>query len=200
MKKGDRLDRFSARRIASAGALFITIALLTTCYPARPSRAGLPEIRQSIMHTLELPTYERVYRDIIYIDKNGPLPFLGISGGSVLFSVNIHVRAGVSFVGGVRLERKGANGVLVHMPIASILSVDADETSLREYFVHNRLIGGTTQLDYYDALEPLKERAMADSVEAGILRRADENAHGLIEGILHAAGFSQIEFVDEADA
>ncbi len=170
---------------------------LTSCGPSLPRQPSMTEIRRSVARILELPTYEQLYRDVVYIDKSRPILFLKIGGTEVLFSVNIRVKAGIDLAGGMALERTGPHSIAVRLPPAKVLSVDAEEQSIREYFVHRRVLSRVSQLDYYDAIEPAKERIVEEAVAGGILTRARDNARSLVEGLLRGGGYERVSFIEE---
>ena len=194
MRTEERGAARAARTLAALLVLLAVVPIFATCTLRRPPANQVSRARRSITRVLQLPTYELVYRDVVYVDKNAPLSFIGIGGGEALFAVDIHIRAGVTLDRGLLIEYPGPESVEVYLPAARVLSVDADETSVREYFVRSPLFGGTSQTDYYDALEPVKARLEAEAVDSGLLTRAEENAERLVEGLLRTAGFSRVEF------
>ena len=113
----------------------------------------------------------------------------------MLFSVDIRVRAGVDLARGVIVtpDRRDPNRIYVRLPEPEILAVDADESSIEEYFIREQ--GGRIGLlELTDQLEEAKERIAREAVERGILDRADENARRLITGFLAMAGFTEVVF------
>ena len=80
------------------------------------------------------------------------------------------------------------------VPAAEILLIDADESSIREYFVEERF-AVISRLDYYDELDSSKTVIQEDALQRGILHQAEENAYGLIQTIFRSAGYDQVEIV-----
>ncbi len=200
MRTEDRGAARIVRALVALLALLAVVPILSTCTARRPPASQVVRVRRSITRLLQLPTYELVYRDVVYVDKSAPLSFIGIGGGEALFAVDVRICAGFALETTLRLEAIGPEAVVVHLPQAEVLSVDADESSVREYFVRSPLFGGTSQADYYDALEPLKAKLVAEAVDSGLLLRAHENAKRLIEGLLRAAGLRRVEFIQEEPA
>ena len=194
MRTEDRGAAGIVRTLVALLALLAAIPILSTCTARRPPVSQVALARQSITRLLQLPTYELVYRDVVYVDKNAPLSFMGIGGGEALFAVDVRICAGVTLETSLHIEASGPEAVVVYLPQAQVLSVDADESSVREYFVRSPLFGGTSQADYYDALEPLKGELVAEAVDSGLLIRAHENAKRLVEGLLRAAGLRRVVF------
>lgn len=156
-------------------------------------------IEQELNDLLELHTYEHIYRDVVYFGEE--TRFLGIRTGEnrVLFSIDIEVRAGVDLGSGfsVRQDRAVPERLYVQLPEAQILSVDADESSIHEYFIYDRRseIG---LLDLTSQLGEVKSRIEADAIERGILDKAQANANRIVEEFLTVAGFTEIEFAPPA--
>ena len=114
----------------------------------------------------------------------------------MLFSIEIRVKAGFDLSDGLSLT-KGSNRstVLVALPPARVLLVDADEATIEEYFV-KELGGNIERLEYYDEINRIKEEIVSDAIQRDILVKATDNAHGLITQILLAAGYEEVRFVE----
>jgi hypothetical protein len=72
--------------------------------------------------------------------------------------------------------------MVVLLPEPELLLVDADESSIREYFLKEfgKSIG---RLDYYDEIERGKERVRKEAIGRGILVKAEQNARDAITGL-----------------
>ncbi|MFP4376361.1 MAG: DUF4230 domain-containing protein [Spirochaetales bacterium] len=160
------------------------------------------ELEEQVRSLLQLATYEFVYRDLVYFGEERSFLFLKTVDKAVLFSIDITVRAGVDLSSEFRIlrDRWAPDRLYVQMPAAEVLSVDADETSIDEYFIRER--GGRIELaDLNQQLDQAKELVSEDAIERDILGKAQENAQAAIEQFLRLAGFAQIEFAvpDEAE-
>ena len=144
---------------------------------------------------LELPTYEQLYRDVIFLDRERSFLSIRTSQTQVLFSIDIRVQAGIDFSRGIRLEPDGSDkkSIRVFLPEAVILLVDADETSIHQFFV-KEVRGSIALLDYYDEIERAKEEIRADAIEREILLNAGLNAREIVKSFLEAAGFEEVSF------
>ncbi len=197
-----------ARRFAATALLpLLTLALpllITACAPSRA--AQVIRMQEQIESLLELHTYEHIYRDLVYFGEERS--FLGIPtvDRALLFSVDIRVRAGMDLAEGVVLtaDRTSASRIYVRLPNPEILTVDADESSIREYFIREK--GGSVGLlELSGQLEGAKARTAEEAVRRGILEQADANARRIVRGFLNLAGFSEVVFAspstgDEDDA
>jgi hypothetical protein len=158
-------------------------------------------MEQQIRNLLELNTYEHVYRDLVYFGEEQTFLFLKTVDKATLFAIDIHVRAGIDLSPGVEIlrDRWVGSRIYVKIPDPAILSVDADESSIREYFVRER--GARIELsEVNEQLEAVKERVAAEALERGILAAAQANAEEMIESLLNMAGFDQVEFGTPSDA
>ena len=147
------------RRSSSAIALTLLVvssmSLASGCAPI--SRTELVRMEDRIESLLELHTYEHIYRDLVYFGEERSFLFIKTVDRAVLFSIDISVRAGVDLADGVTVtaDRRDPNRIYVRMPQARILSVDADESSIEEYFI--RAQGGRTARGRWRSTQPVSD-------------------------------------------
>jgi len=182
--------------------LCITLSLglsVVSCSIKAPSILPDKErISRHISSILELPSYEYVYRDIVYIAEQAS--FLGIKhrDTQLLFAVDVRLQAGIDLRRGFSVETISAGQVNITLPSPEILLIDADESSIHQYF--KREFGGEiNRLDYYDEISRSKERIQADAVSRGVLVQAGENAASIITSSLKQAGISKVNIVFSND-
>jgi len=162
--------------------------------------AATVRVEEQIRTLLELNTYEHIYRDLVYFGEERSFLFLRTVDRAVLFSIDIRVIAGIDLTENFRItrDRLVPNRLYVQLPPPAILSVDADEQSITEYFIRER--GGRIGLlELSDQLEEVKERTAQEAITRGILEDAAENARAIISNFLEMAGFTEIEFADPSD-
>lgn len=173
-------------------ALLISISFGGCSFQADTSR-GLPtDVERQIRTVLELPSYEYLYRDIIYIADQAE--FLGFrhKDTQLLFAVDVRLQAGVDLKKGVRVTPISAGGLSISLPAAEILLIDADEKSITQYF--KKEFGGQIErLAYYDEISLSKERIRRDAIDRGVLTQAQSNAASVIRSLLQTQGFSPVE-------
>jgi len=151
-------------------------------------------LEQKVRTILELPTYEQVYRDIVYVDRERSFLVFRTMQAQVLFSIDIRVQAGFDLAEGLSVTHgPDRRSVTVRLPEAKILLVDADETTIRQYFLKESG-GSLDRLDYYDEIDRIKERIRSDAIDREILGKASANARRLISGLLTAAGYEEVRF------
>ena len=174
-------------------AAILGVLLLAGCGPV--DRAGMVRMERRVESLLELHTYEHRYRNLVYFGEERSFLFIKTVDRAVLFSVDIRVRAGVDLSEGVELtaDRFAADRIYVRLPAARILSVDADESTIAEYFIREQ--GGRIGLlELSDQLGEVKSRAADEAVDRGILDLADANARRIVRGFLNLAGFREVVF------
>jgi hypothetical protein len=173
--------------------LLIGILIIPSACSA-DSEQRISPIRQHIRAVLEIPAYEHIYREVIYLGKENS--FLGFKtlDQRLLFAVDMRVQAGIRLDRGFELRPSGTRKIDVLIPPAEILLIDADEESIEQFFLLERG-GSITHTEYYDEIELSKEAVREDAIRRNILHKAEENARALIRGILSGAGYRDIRFI-----
>ncbi len=148
----------------------------------------MDKYEERIKNLEELVTVRQIYRNVIYTEIKEKF----IVDKRTLFSINYIVTAGVDFSKGLEIEAS-ENRILVSYPYPQIFSVDADESSIDQYFVLQRF-GKLKQSDYLNIIFDEKERIRKEALDSGILERADKNLKLLITGLLKEGGIENISF------
>lgn len=172
--------------------LIISISLCACDFQADTSRRAPSDVERQIRSVLELPSYEYLYRDIIYIADQAQ--FLGFrhKDTQLLFAVDVRLQAGVDLQKGIQVTPLSAGGLSISLPAAEILLIDADENSITQYF--KKEFGGQIErLAYYDEISLSKERIRADAIDRGVLTQAQSNAASVLRSLLQSQGFSPVE-------
>ena len=168
--------------------LSLLIAAVIVVFTVSIQNSKLIKIEERIKDLEELVTAQHIYRNVIYteikenffVDKRS------------LFTINYIVTAGVDFSKGLEIKTY-KNSIRVRYPKPEILSIDADEGSIDQYFVVERF-GKLKQSDYLNIVFDEKDRIREDAINAGILERADKNLKTLITGLLRQGGINNILF------
>ncbi|MCF6334858.1 MAG: DUF4230 domain-containing protein [Spirochaetales bacterium] len=149
-------------------------------------------IENQIKGILELPTVEYVYREVIYIGEEAR--FLGIKhlDKRLLFSIDLIITAGVDLSKGVEIRNISGGGIQLFLPEPEILLVDADETSIYQFFV-KEWGGKVSRMDYYDEIVNSKENIVKDALSREILRKAKNNTQELVSRIFSIYGIKKGE-------
>ncbi len=162
--------------------LFLLPFLLPGCRMA-PSQKLSPDIVESRIRTVfELPLYEQRYHDIVYVGEEAR--FFGIKhiDTKLLFSIDIRIQAGIDLLKEISVLPAQDGSLVVLLPEPEILLVDADESTIREYFLkeHGKAI---SRLDYYDEIEKGKDRVRQEAIERGIIEKSKELARDAVGGL-----------------
>lgn len=180
-------------RLLALLAVSLVPLTLTAC--SSEPEVPLPDLERRVSNVLKLHSYEHVYRDIVYFGEERSFLFFKTMDRRLLFSVDIVVQAGVDLDEGIELWRDDENPerLLVRLPPARILLVDAEEASIHQYFSRDR--GGEVGwLEYGAEIEAVKQRVRTDALERGILDKAEANARGVVANFFELSGFEEVVF------
>lgn len=152
-----------------------------------------PVIENQIRGILELPTIEYIYREIIYIGQEAR--FLGIKhlDKRLLFSIDLIINAGLDLSKGIEIRTISNGSVQIILPEPEILTLDADEGSIHQFFV-KEWGDKISHLDYYDEIERSKSNIVTDAIERDILVKAKNNAEEMIFKLLSVYGITNVSF------
>ena len=156
------------------------------------------DISTHVRSILELPTFEHVYRDVVYLDREKMFLIFKTVQTEVLFAIDVHIQAGLDLREGFLVTGGRREGLTVYLPKAKVLLADADESTIEQYFIKERG-GSISRLEYYDEINKKKEELIQDAIERGILEKAEENARLLIKNFLKMGGFEDVSFAGAGD-
>lgn len=156
-------------------------------------RPDIPAMETRIREICEIPGYEHIYRDIIYLDEKTSFLAIPVVDKRLLFAVDVRIQAGLDLNDGFTVQPVTRDTVRVTLPAPQILLADADEQSIRQYFL-KEYGGRVSRLEYYDEIERKKGELVDDAIERGILSRAEANVHKIIENFLHLSGYETVLF------
>ena len=95
----------------------LLILILTSC--GTQKEVSYDTLETHVREILDLPTFEHVYRDIIYIGEETFLfKKIKVAEKEVLFSIDIVVQAGIDFKDGVLLTPGEKGEITVTLPPA----------------------------------------------------------------------------------
>ncbi len=166
------------------------VVLVTRNRESRPH--PVTEVRQEITDLRTLMLAEYRYREVVYFFERGRI--LGVPAGrrEVLFAVEIVVIAGVDLTRGFDVSlSENQEALFVTLPPAEVLTIDADEESIEQYFATERL-GRLDWLDVGDQLALSKEANRKDAVGRGLLADAEEHARRVVRELGRSAGYAEV--------
>ncbi|HUX12046.1 MAG TPA: DUF4230 domain-containing protein [Spirochaetia bacterium] len=173
--------------------IYLPLAALLSCCTNPP--VDTKRIETGIRQLLELRTSEQVYRAIGYISQEKSVLIFKTVDRQLLYSVDIRIDAGVDLSDGLQVATipGDSEGLQISLPPAKVLSADADESSIRQYFSHEKG-GAVSLLDYGDQIAELKSRTVEDAIKRGILVQADQNARKVVSNFLRSLGITDVRF------
>ncbi len=181
--------------------LFPLLAAVISLLAAGCSEEQPPSVEKleaSVRSISSVPACEQLYRDIVYIGEEQKLLFFKTVDKQLLFSIDIIVQAGIENTDLIEIQYTGNSdsgipSVVISLPDPVILDVDADESSIEQFFI-KEYGKAVTRLEYYDEINRKKEEIKADAVKNGILERADANIRNLISNMMNLAGVEVKEY------
>ncbi len=185
------------KRFFPAAAVLILMTVLLSC-SGDDGNSAAEALELSVRNILEIPAYEQIYRDIVYIGEEQKVLFFTTTDKRLLFSVDIKIQAGIRNADNIKIELSGKTGdgqkaARVYVPRSEILLVDADESSIEQYFIKEQG-GDISRLDYYNEINAKKDDLVKTAIESGLLEKADSNVQKLIRGFLELSGIHVSEF------
>jgi hypothetical protein len=182
-----------ARAVNKVTTLIWIALLLSACTPT--NELDTDAVTSHLKSILEMPTFEHIYRDVIFLDRERSFLMFKTKDTEVLFAIDVRIQAGIDLKKGFAVTRSQSGAISVALPAAEILLADADESSIEQYFLKE--VGGSiSRLDYYDEIDRKKSALVNDSIDRGILERAEENARRLITSFLSRAGHEDVFFTE----
>lgn len=166
--------------------LLLGIALVIGFSSCARSQVDIDNLEGRLHSILQMPLYEMIYRDVIYIGEEAS--FLGFKhiDTKLLFSIQIRIEAGLRMDEGIKLQRNSDGSVRVQLPQPEILLLDADESSIQQYFLKERG-KEIKRLDYYQEIAKGKKRIREEALQSGIIETSQQRARRVIEQILRPA-------------
>ena len=164
------------------------------CISCKPAvTVSKPVIENQIRGILKLPSVEYLYREVIYVGQEAK--FLGIKhlDKRLLFSIDITVKAGIDLTKGLEIRSLANQKIQVVLPEPEVLQIDADESSINQFFV-KEWGDKISRLDYYDEIVKSKTALKDDAVQRNILYKARINSEDMILRILNAYGIPDVSF------
>ena len=147
---------------------------------------------------IRIASYEYTFKEILYFgEQKSILGFKTVDKG-FLASIDITLTAGYDLTEGFDMKADSFGTVTVSLPKPKILSIDADETSIREYYSYQRG-EALTHMDLYGQINAVKPELIREAAAQGLFARAEENAQMLIGELLLSMGFKEVRFSPQAE-
>ena len=187
--------RFIFLLVPLALLLLTGLSILLMAYLQSKALPSPEALEQKIRTLLELSTYEQNYREVIYLGEQTTFLIIPTKDLRILFAVDLRVEAGMDFTEPWSIDHRGWKEVFVTLPKPRILSLDADESTIHQYFNKEWGLGKRFgRLDLYDAIASAKERVRDEAIARGALVQARKNAETLVRQFFLMAGFHSVIF------
>lgn len=165
-------------------------------FPASCGRMYTNRLKESqarIESLVRIASYEYTFKEILYFGEKKSFFGITTADKGFLASLDMTLTAGYDLTEGFGIESDAFGTVTVTLPPPKILAIDADETSIREYYSYQRG-GALTHMDLYAQIDAVKPALKQEAVERGILDRAEQQAQMLIGELLLSLGFTRVVF------
>lgn len=176
--------------------LFIIISFVTALLflNFKKRRAQEDQIIYNRVEQLqELATAKQVYKEIIYSKTVKDILWLPLAEKEFLISLDYIVTAGIDLEKGYNIEHKTGK-VIITLPKGEILSIDAVDSSINQYFIKERLTS-INRDDFFAPINDSKKRILEkDEIEA-LLILCEKNAADILISLLKVSGIeARVEF------
>lgn len=150
-------------------------------------------LEQKVVTILEMPTFEQSYREVIYLGEKKTILKVPTRDFRVLFAMDIQLEAGIDLSESWEIKSNGWKELIITLPEPKILSVDADESSIHQYFIKEWGLGESFgRLDLYEEINHAKARVKDEAIKRGVLENARNNAETLVRQLFLMTGFEKV--------
>lgn len=150
-------------------------------------------VYSKILQMQELATAKQIYKEIIYSQTTGDFLWLPVSKKEFLISLDYSVTAGIDINKGYRITRK-RGFILITLPKGEILSIDALDTSIKQYFVKERF-SSINKEDYFRPINESKKSILEGEEVKNLIIQCEENAAHILISLLKLTGINaRVEF------
>lgn len=178
-----------------SGSILISIISIYLLINYKTKKSEDNKIFNQIENIEELVTAKQIYREILYSKETKDFLWLTLSNKEFLISINYIVTAGIDLSKGYSVSRKNKI-ITITLPKAEILTIDADDASIKEYFVKERF-SELYMDDYFSMIQDSKEDILKGDAIESLLQDSERNAKDVLGTLLHLSGIHvEIKFSD----
>lgn len=157
------------------------------------------QITNNILNQIEkiedLITAKQIYREILYSKETKDFLWIPLSNKEFLISINYIVIAGIDISKGYNVNIKN-DVTTITLPHSQILSIDADDSSIKEYFIKERF-SDLYRDDYFSMIKDSKEKILKSESIKILLGESEKSAQNILETLLRLSGIEvKIVFSD----
>lgn len=171
----------------------IFIASITVLSKINTTKRENAIVLNKIEQLQQLVTAKQIYREVIYSKETGDFLWIPLKNKEFLFALDYTITAGINVSKGYSVRENNGYKTIT-LPRAEIISIDADDTTIKEYFVKQRF-STLTRDDYFQLITDSKQTILlGDSIES-LLLESEENARILLLSLLQIANIDvQVDF------
>lgn len=136
----------------------------------------------------ELITARQIYREIIYSKETKDILWIPILNKEFLISLDYNITAGIDISKGYKIT-KAHREVTITLPRAEILSIDADDTSIKQYFIKERF-SKLQRDDYFIMIQESKKKILEGESIKTLLAESENNAKDILTTLLQISGIT----------
>lgn len=146
------------------------------------------KLRSKLEEISTLTTGVETYREIIYSKTTGDIFWIPLKNKEILFSIEYRIQTGIDLSRGYEIFFH-RDFIEIVIPHSEIVSIDADDLSIKEYFVKERF-SQISRDDYFSLINKTKGKLVKDDSIARILEESDKKAKTTIESLFRISGDS----------
>ncbi len=144
----------------------------------------------------ELATAKQIYREIIYSKKTADFLWIPISSKEFLISIDFSLTAGIDISKGFSVDEKDGY-TLITLPKGELLSIDAVDSSITEYFTKQRF-SNINREDYVTVIQETKDEILKSDNIKTLISECEESAKDILTTLLQISGISvKVHFSDD---
>ncbi len=141
----------------------------------------------------QLVTAKQIYREVIYSKETKDFLWIPLKNKEFLFALDYTITAGIDISKGFKVEDRDGYK-LITLPRAEIFSIDADDTSIKEYFIKQRF-SKLNRDDYFQLIKESKLSILSGNSIDVLLNESEENAKELLKSLLQVSDIIvEVEF------
>lgn len=177
--------------------LIFTLTLLSIAVLVSLNIHGQKKERILVLNKIEqlqqLVTAKQIYREVIYSKETKDFLWIPLKNKEFLFALDYIITAGIDISKGFKVEDRDGYK-LITLPKAEIFSIDADDTSIKEYFIKQRF-SKLNRDDYFQLIKESKLSILSGDSINTLLIESEVNAKTLLKSLLQVSDIIvEVEF------
>lgn len=144
------------------------------------------KLRAKLEEISNLTTGVEKYREVIYSKTTGDIFWIPIKNKEILFSIDYKLQTGIDLTKGYKIFFH-RDYTEIRLPHSDVLSIDADDLSIKEYFVKERF-SSISRDDYFSIINETKKQLVHNESITKILEESDRKAKNTIESLFEISG------------